>query len=180
MIKTIALQPQPWTEENVAALERRGLIQRFRPSAQLLAAEPGENRVEEVYVSAAEHGPHKLIAVAVNQHKVRLGVHPGREEILLPELTGGEKPCYYVVCLLDEAELRRRDAAGDLSADDFVCLSMFPNARGTEAFTVLEGALHCEATVPGPGTPAHFFVTEGRDLPLTWIDLTRHELVVAS
>jgi hypothetical protein len=171
------LRPVPWSAEIVRVLEGRGLIKPFRPTERALKAPVGQNVVDPVYVSDERYGPHKLIAVGVNMDRVRLGVHPDNEEIFLPSVPSGTKPCYYVVSLLPEGELREKDRQGLLTADDFVCVKMLPAWPGVEAFTVLAGTVHCEVAAPGGGEVPYIFVTEPRDLPITWIDL-EHDVSV--
>lgn len=175
--RRIVLKPIPWSAEALQNLEARGLIKLFRPTEKTLKAPVGHNVVDPLYVSDERYGPHKLIAVGINMDKVRLGVHPDNEEIFLPNLGSETKPCYYVVCLLSEGELREKDRLGLLTENDFVCLKMFPAPRGAEVFTVLAGTVHCEVAAPGDGAVPYIFVTEPRDLPITWIDLEQEVLV---
>ncbi|MGE5587888.1 MAG: hypothetical protein ACM3ZO_06705 [Clostridia bacterium] len=175
--RSIMLRPVPWSADILQNLEARGLIKLFRPTEKILKAPVGQNVVDPLYVSDERYGPHKLIAVGINMDRVRLGVHPDNEEIFLPNLLSETKPCYYVVCLLSEDELRKKDSQGLLAADDFVCVKMLPARRGAEAFTVLAGTVHCEVAAPGEGRVPYIFVTEPRDLPITWIDL-EHDVSV--
>ena len=75
-------------------------------------------------------------------------------------------------------ELRERERNESLSAKDFTCLEFFPAPRGTEMFTVLKGTLHCEVSPGGGGMVPYIFVTEPRDLPLLWVDLSDTNFVI--
>lgn len=88
-----------------------------------------------------------------------------------PSTIQNVKPVYLVISYLTEEEIRVTDRRGELLSDNFMCL--YPAPRGAEMFTVLGSTVHCEVTVAGEGEIGCFFVTESRDLPVTWIDLEK-------
>lgn len=169
--KTLFLKPQPITKQTLEELDRKGLIQLFKPTEKTLHLPEGENLGDNIYVSEAAYGPHKLIAVGINQSGLRMGYHPDNEEFFLPDHGTDVKPVYLVISHLREAEFRQKDLAGSLSETDFTCLSLYPCPRGAEMFTMLKETIHCEATIPGEGKLGCFYVTEAADLPETWVDL---------
>lgn len=134
--KQITLTPIPISKEILADLDGKGLIMRFKPTPGTLHPPAGENAGEPLYVSSPAYGPHRLIAVGVNKTSVRLGVHGDNEEFLIPEQEEGVKPVYLVICHLPPEEIRSRDRADELDADDFTCLSLYPAPRGAEMFTM--------------------------------------------
>ncbi len=172
-MKRITLQPQPISKGLLEHLEDKGLIQMFRPTELTLNPPAGTNVGESLYESDEKYGPHKLIAVGINNHNVALGFHPDNEEFLLPYYDSSVKPVYLVISYLPEEEIRAKDRENSLSAKDFVCLSLYPAPRGAEMFTVLGGTVHCEVTKPGEGEIGCFFVTESRDLPVISVDLEK-------
>ena len=176
--KVISLPPCALTKEALLELDERGLVMVFRPTEATLHPPAEENVGEALYVSDPAYGPHRLIAVGVNMSRVRLGVHGDNEEFLIPDHGTEVKPVYLVICHLPEAEIRAKDLESALEEGDFTCLSLYPAPRGAEMFTVLGGTVHCEVTRPGTGDVGAFFVTEGDELNVDWVDLAHTEIVI--
>jgi hypothetical protein len=172
----LELSPVPITKQVLAELDRRNLVRLFKPTPLTQNPPPGQNIAEPLYVSGVEFGPHRLIAVGINQDRVRLGVHSDHEEFLIPDHDSAVRPVYLVIAYLSAAELRARDAAGALSVSDFICLDLYPCPRGAEMFTMLPGTVHCELTdSTAEGPFGCFYVTEPHGLDITWIDLAGTE-----
>lgn len=174
--------PVPVTKQLMESLHEKGLIRLFKPTAATLNPAEGTNIGESLYESDPQYGPHKLIAVGVNKTTVRLGVHPDHEEFLIPDFGSEVRPLYLVISHISQDELLRRDQAGTLAASDFTCLSLYPSPRGAEMFTMLAGTVHCELTDVSSKNASKpfgvFYVTESRDLPITWVDLEHTEVKV--
>jgi hypothetical protein len=176
MEKRVVVTPQQVTIDILSELEQRGLIALFGPMG--LEVPQGETIAGSIYECPETYGTHKLIYVGVNKEFVRLGVHPEREEFLIPLQKKDVKPTYLLICHLTEEQIKIKDKDESLSEGDFTCLDMFSAHRGAEMFTMLGGTVHCEFTISGSEKIGCFFVTESRDLPIAWVDLekTRIEL----
>lgn len=175
----VQLQAVPMTGALLESLAKRGLIALFRPTPGTQNPPPGDNSAEALYVSSPEYGPHKLIAVGVGKTEVRLGVHPDNEEFLIPVHSATVRPLFLVIAHLPVSEIQARDKARTLSPDDFTCLNIYPPNGASAMFTMLAGTVHCEVTVPGGEPVGCFYVTESRDLPITWVDLEQCRIEVA-
>lgn len=176
--KVVNLIPRSISREVLTELDAKGLVMVFKPTELTMNPPAEENVGEALYESDRVFGPYRLITVGVNKSHVRLGVHRDNEEFLIPEQSTGVKPVYLVICHLPEAEIRRKDREGSLTESDFTCLSLYRAPRGAEMFTMLKGTVHCEATIPGPGKIGAFFVTEGSELNVDWIDLELTDIII--
>jgi hypothetical protein len=170
-MKTISLRPVEMSERIMDNLEKRGLIMRLCPGHNELETPPGETRWKLIYEPKEGYGPHRLIAVTVNQEGfARFGTHPDGEEFWL---VGREdvQPMYLVISLIGATELNAKIAGGILSEDDFIALAVKFNDPMLSFFVMREGVPHGETIVDMSAgkPPASFYVTESRDLPL---DLT--------
>jgi hypothetical protein len=175
---TLSLKPLQVTKIIMEELHTLGLIMLFKPTPATLQPPSGENVGDVLYVSREDLGPHKLTAIGVSKTTVRLGVHPDSEEFLIPDYGSEARPFFLVICRLPADEIHKRDTAGTLTEDDFICLNMYPCPRGVEMFTMLKGTVHCEATHSSDRPVGVFFVTEARDLTVDWIDLENTRLVI--
>jgi len=164
MHSRIDLQPVAMTPARMRGLEQRGLIIRLCPGHHALPARPGQTLGKNIYVSAAQRGPHKLITVTVNCATLRaFGSHPDNEEFLLlgdPDT----KPLYLVVARLRKKALARKIGAGRLTAADFVCLRVTFNEAQVSFFTMLADVPHGEAVAEVQGRAPSFYVAEPRDI----------------
>ncbi|HEX7556309.1 MAG TPA: hypothetical protein VF338_06770 [Leptolinea sp.] len=159
------LQPVEMTPSLMQELEDKGLILRLAPGRFAPAVNGDEPPPTEVYSSADEFGPHKLIACALNTTEAtrNFNFHPDREEFLLignPE----SRPAFLVISRLLAPAFEEKARAKKLSPDDFVALRMKFNDPQVSFFTMNATVPHGEVTVPGSGAPATFFVTESRDI----------------
>lgn len=177
-MKTLHLTPVPVTRAILEELEAASLIRLFRPTPAVLNAPVGQSVSETLYATDPAFGPHKLIAVGINMRSVRLGSHSDGEEFLIPLYGEEVKPLYLVICKLSAAQVKERDLAGALRAEDFVCLSFYPSPRGADMFTMLAGTLHCEVTDTSEKPIGAFYVTEPRDLDMIWTDLQATEFTI--
>ena len=178
MSKPIVLHPVDMTPEIMQMLEDKGLIIRLWPGRPPLPVTPGRSAVATLYASDPQYGPHKLIAVTVNSPRFRgFGCHFDNEEFLLIG-NPAARPLYLVVGLCPQEELKRKVAAGQISAADFVLLRVRFNDPDVSFFTMLKGVSHCEASADGEGDAPSFFVTEPRDLQGEHMPLGEYELQV--
>lgn len=177
-MNVIELAPRAVTIELLEKLDQKGLIRLFHPTPETQNPPAGENIAVSLYESAPEFGSHRLLAVGVNKHCVRLGTHSDHEEFLIPPHRDNVKPLYLVISFLKTDVLYRKNQDSLLSADDFICLSMYPSPRGAEMFTMLAGTVHCELTDPGDAPIGTFYVTESTDLDIQWIDLDQTEFEI--
>jgi hypothetical protein len=121
------LTPIKVTIELLEELDQKGLIRLFHPTPETQNPPAGENIAVSLYESSPEFGSHRLLAVGVNKHSVRLGTHSDREEFLIPPHSEKVKPLYLVISFLKADELFIKNQANSISASDFVCLSMYPS-----------------------------------------------------
>jgi hypothetical protein len=161
-------------------LEDRGLIIRLCPNHHVLPVREGEARAESVYESDPACGPHKLITVTVDGSTfAAFGTHSDNEDFLL--IGDAEtKPLYLAIALHRKADLDRRIAEHQLTADDFVCLRVKYNDAHVSFFTMLADVPHGEAVADVQGRPASFYVTEPRDLLTDITEFGDYELGVPS
>jgi hypothetical protein len=179
-MKTISLQPVKMSEQIMDDLEKRGLIIRLCPGHDELEAPPGETSWKLIYEPKEGYGPHRLISVSVNQEGfARFGLHPDNEEFWL---IGREdvQPMYLVISLIDAGALDAKIAGGVLSEDDFIALTVKFNDPALSFFVVREGVPHGETIVDRGKSPASFYVTESRDLPLDLTKWGEYSLEIAS
>ena len=176
MSKTIRLKPVEMTPDAMQMLEDKGLIIRLCPNHHELPATEGETLDKSIYESDPALGGHKLITVTVNRPTLAaFGTHPDNEEFLLigePDT----KPLCLVVALCFRNDLVRKITAGELSADDFVCLRVRYNDAEVSFFTMLKDVPHGEATADVPGRPPSFYVTEPTDMGIDLTDFREYEL----
>lgn len=178
-MRELTLQVRPMTEEVMSSLERRGLLRRLMPPPGVLQAPEGSVAVERIYSADAQFGAHMLICAGFNRSTVELAIHSEREEFLLINEGREQKPLILVIALHPEEELRRRIAAGDLTADDIWALELSFNDPRLSFFTMNAFTPHCEWTVPGPGPASVFFVTEPAGLDVRLIDMGDYTLKIA-
>ena len=175
----ITLHPVDMTPEIMQMLEDKGFIIRLWPGRPPLPAAPGHTANATIYASDPQYGPHKLIAVTINSTRVAgFGAHDDNEEFLLIG-DPAAKPLYLVVALCLEDELKRKIAARQVSAADFVALRVRLNDPEVGFFTMLKGVPHGEACAAGPGMAPSFFVTEPRDLQGELTPFGEYELRIA-
>jgi hypothetical protein len=175
-MKELTLKVRPVTEEAMAALEARGLLQRLLPSSEVLEAPEGEVRVERVYTTDPRFGPHMLIGVGFNKSKVELAIHLDKEDFILINEGREQKPLILVIGLHPQPEFQRLVSTGQLTADDVRALEMKFNDPRLSFFTMNGFTPHCEWTIPGPGPANVFFVTEPGDLDIHPINMGDYTL----
>ena len=178
MTKKITFAPVDMTEAVMQDLEDKGLIIRLCPNHHELPAKPGETLGESVYESDRQYGAHKLITVTVNRSTFEaFGTHPDNEEFLfIGDAT--RKPMYLVVALHRREALDQKIAAGQLEANDFVCLRVAYNDPTVSFFTMLADVPHGEAVADVNGPPPSFYVTEPCDMGIDFTDFGGYELCV--
>ncbi|HLD30450.1 MAG TPA: hypothetical protein VJC03_08905, partial [bacterium] len=139
---------------------------------------PGKDVVETLYISRPEYGSHKLICVGKNMTELNLTSHPDNEEFILidPERTKKDKPLILVVGLWKDTVLEKKARAGKLAEKDILAIRVKYNNPELSLFTMLAGAPHWEATLPGKGTAPAFFVTEPSRLGMKYLDLGSYRL----
>jgi hypothetical protein len=177
-MKKLTLKVRPVTEELMAALEERGLLQRFSPSLEALETPEGAVKVERIYTTDPQFGSHMLICVAFNKSEVQLATHPDKEDFILVNEGREQKPLILVVGLHPQPEFQRLASAGQLTGDDVWALEMKYNDPRLSFFTMNGLTPHCEWTVPGPGPANVFFVTEPSGLGLHPIDMSGYTVTV--
>jgi len=178
-MKELTLKVRPVTEEAMSALEKRGLLQRLLPSSEVLEVPEGEVRVERVYTTHPQFGPHMLIGVGFNRSNVELGVHPDKEDFILINEGREQKPLILVIGLHPQPEFQRLVSTGQLTSDDVWALEMKFNNPRLSFFTMNGFTPHCEWTIPGPGPANVFFVTEPGDLDIHPINMGDYTLKIA-
>jgi len=168
----IQLEPVEMTPAVMQQLEDAGLIIRLAPGRLAPPVNNDEPAPNNVYITAAEYGPHKLIACALNTIDAtkNFNYHPDHEEFLLIG-SNDCRPSFLVVSRLFTPEFETKARAGTLSADDFIALRMTFNDPQVSFFTMRPFVPHGEVTVPGSQPPATFFVTESSGLPVIKPDL---------
>jgi hypothetical protein len=173
----IELEPREMTPELMMDLESRGLIIRLCPGNH--SSDPGwnESKSNDIYISEAACGPHKLIVATINTLVADpyFGTHIGNEEFLMIG-DPATKPLYLIVSLSKRGELIAKINSHSLSADDFVALHIKYNDPEVSFFTMLADVPHGEVTVESPGEPPSFYVTEGRDLIIDRIDFGDYQV----
>jgi hypothetical protein len=178
-VKELVLTVRPVTEEVMAALEERGLLQRLLPPSGVLETPERAVKVEYVYTADPQFGSHMLICVGFNRSKVELAIHPDREEFILINEGREQKPLILVIGLHPELEFQRLVSAGQLTADDVWALEMKFNDPRLSFFTMNGFTPHCEWTMPGPGPASIFFVTEPSGLDIRPISMGDYTLKIA-
>jgi hypothetical protein len=171
MSDIIDLIPQEMTVEVMADLEKRGLIIRLSPGNHRPDVAKGEGKGEYLYTSDKSYGAHSLVSVAIdNTTFSAFGIHPDNEEFLL---LGGknEKQMYLLIALCDNEEFTRKISEKTIEPKDFVCLKVTYNNPDVSFFTMLKNIPHGEAVRDEEGSPATFYVTEPREMPLIKSDL---------
>jgi hypothetical protein len=166
------------TEEKMQFLEDRGKIIRLTPDKFVL--DPGRDKTEDkvIYESAEIYGPHKLIAVTVNQFRFSgFSTHEDNEEFILVG-DPASKPLYLAVSLCSKEELDQKIQQNKLSAKDFMALRVKYNDPAVSFFVMLKDVPHGEATIDIPGALPHFYVTEPRDQANHLIEFGAYDLKV--
>jgi hypothetical protein len=178
-MKELTLIVRPMTEEAMAALEERRLLQRLLPPSGVLETPERAVKVEHIYTADPQFGSHMLICVGFNRSKVELAIHPDREEFILINEGREQKPLILVIGLHPEPEFQRLVSTGQLTADDVWALEMKFNDPRLSFFTMNGFTPHCEWTMPGPGPASVFFVTEPSGLDIRPINMGDYTLKIA-
>ncbi len=167
----IHLTPQRMSPTLMQQLEDEGLIIRMAPGHHRPATPEGTTVGESLYECDAQYGPHKLIIVSVNRTVfAEFGTHPDIEDVLLIG-DPSAKPMTILFARDERAAIEQKVQRGSLSADDFIALQATYNDPQVSFFSIKADIAHGEAVAPGPGTPATFYVTESRDLPLRRLEI---------
>ena len=171
--KILRLKLTDMNSRVLALLERRKLIRRLVPLKKVRKVKPGKDIVETIYVSKPEFGSHKLICVGKNMTELNLTSHPDNEEFILmdPKRSKRDKPLILLVGLSKDVIIEKKARAGQLTERDILALRVRYNDPALSLFTMLAGAPHWEATLPGKGTAPVFFVTEPSRLGMKYLDL---------
>ena len=177
MVHRISLSPVEVDEELCAELEQRGLIVRLGPGRHTVAASPGRTADRVLHDGADKHGPHRLLAVTVNRSRPVFEVHPDDEVFWLVGDPAARR-LVVTIALCSVHELGRRAGSGELSAANFACLRMRPNDPLTGFFVLRAGVPHAEVAEPGGGAAPSFYVTEGRDLSVEFLELAPFEVEI--
>lgn len=175
----ITLPVRPVTEEILVDLERRGLIQRFRPTDRIVNAAPGTIEVDRVYETDPQFGTHMLICAGFNKSVVEIAYHSDREDFLLINEGREQKPLILVIALRSAEELQELAENGKLAAEDLLALELKFNDPRLSFFTMNSFTPHCEWTVPGPGPANVFYVTEPNQLDMQPVPLGEISIQIA-
>jgi hypothetical protein len=160
----IVLQPVDMNRETMISLERKGLIRRIAPGADVAGPVDGANLGRSIYESDPRFGGHKLIVATVGATTLRhFGYHEDCEDVWLLGLDSW-KPMYFVFgnCLAEE--FGKKISEGTLSADDLVCLRVRYNDPEASFFAVNKYVPHGEFVVPRDAPDPSFYVTEPTNL----------------
>lgn len=179
-MKAIKLKPIGCSWKIFRRLEKKGLIRTLTPTARILKHLRRNGLVDTVYSSPVEYGTHKLICVRSDDSvNIRLNFHPHNEEFLIINNTVFKlKPLYLIVGLHNYKQIEKKAHKGTLRTKDFLMLRLRYNDHRTSIFTMLKGTPHCEISAPGKGKPSVFFVSEPRDLPMRYLDLSGYSITV--
>ncbi|MBN1493971.1 MAG: hypothetical protein JW938_07480 [Candidatus Omnitrophica bacterium] len=177
-MKTITLQPQRLTKNDLLDLEVRGLVRTIRPP-HAITIKPEVDMVTPLYVCDERSGPHQLICVRKNQTTVRLTRHSDNEEVIfLNPHEARYRPLYLVIAYHSYDVLQEKAHAGTLSQEDFRAFTIPFNDPETLIFAILKDTPHCEVTAPGPGEAPVFYVTEPASMTMDYVDLAEISLNV--
>ena len=152
---------QDMTPEIMDELEQKGLILRIAPHRHRVLVKEQEGLGEDLYVSDALSGPHKLTSVAISRTSFSaFGFHEENEEFIL--LGGGrqERPLLLLIALCSASVLRSKMAQGTIAPSDFICLRCRFNDPQISFFVMKKGVPHGEAAENTDGLPSTFYVTE--------------------
>ncbi|MFA6321469.1 MAG: hypothetical protein WCY36_06415 [Candidatus Omnitrophota bacterium] len=165
------------TQKVLAGLERRGLIQTFKPTARSLRVREGNCVVEKIYSTSPRFGTHKLICVGKNETNVALTTHPDNEDFFIINPVGCKfKPLYLIIGLGGQGAIEKKARLGQLREHDFLAICLKYNDPKVCAFTMLKNTPHCEVTLPGPGRAPVFFVTEPSRFKMDLVNLGCYQL----
>ena len=177
---SVELKPVDMTEDVMENLERRGLIIRMCPHHDDLNAQPGETLSKSVYESGENYGPHKLITVTVNcEEFTGFGTHPDNEEFILIG-DADTQPMYLAIALVSAEELDAKISANTVTPDDFIALRVKYNDPYVSFFVMKADVPHGEAIVDEGKRPPSFYVTESRDLPLSYTAFGNYHLKISN
>lgn len=167
----LQLKCHDMTPELAHYLEEKGAIIRISPGTHEITTPEGEVGIDEIYKTDEKYGSHMLLAATLNRPTFSgFGTHPDNEDVLLigdPHT----KPLYFLFGLCKREEFEDKLKSGSLTSNDFLCFKAKYNDAQVSCFTVLKHIPHGEATIPGPGKPPTFFVTEQTHLPLDRLNL---------
>lgn len=174
---SIELKPVKATPEVMQSLEDMGLIIRMAPRRHELTPPAGATQTCRVYTADARFGPHILLGVTVDSHEFSaFGHHPDNEEFILIG-DACAKPLYLLIAKMRCEELDYKISSHALTEDDFILLEARYNDPECSMFVMRARVPHCEATLPGPGVPPSFYVTEPGDMGCVLTDFKDYKLV---
>lgn len=173
----LKLHPKIGTPELLDELEVKGVIRRIYPNRDILDVKMGESKHVSIYESQSKYGPHKLIAVTINQMQpTTLTYHSDDEDFML--LGASKTPMVLIVSLDYHDVLEEKIRLKKLSEDDFISIVVPFNDPYMSFFTMRAGYAHVETCLYESMDPPSFYVGECRDLDENRIDFKDYEICV--
>lgn len=172
------VRPVKMTESIMNFLEKKNVITRIGPGHDVLMTQKGESRCETVYSTDARFGPHKLIAVTINDAKPNNFVyHSDKEDFMIIDRKG-TPDLILTVSLCHKDELIQKIESNTVSSDDFLSIICEENNPYLSFFTMNAYYPHVETCKKPSDNPPSFYVGEPRDLDENKIDFMSYQLII--
>lgn len=172
------VKPVKITESIMNLLEKKKVITRICPGHDVLMTKKSESRCETVYSTDDRFGPHKLIAVTINDTKPSKFVyHSDKEDFMIIDKKG-TTDLILTVSLYHKDELIQKIESNTVSSNDFLSIICEANNPYLSFFTMNDYFPHVETCKTPSDNPPSFYVGEPRDLDENWINFKSYKLVI--
>lgn len=180
IMSELLIKPVDATEELFVALESQGIITRICPGHDVIGLKEGEADYKEVYHTAAQFGPHKLIAVTTNNSQpLKFVYHSEREDFLLIDQLEAEA-LILTISKLKSNELEMKIRNRTIASEDFIAIICKKNDPYLSFFTMNPYFAHTETCLKeshkNNGKPPSFYVSEPLDIDEKAIDFGDYQL----